>query len=101
LPLPFGTADMADWLGHGVDLSQLRSVSFWLGVGARDNDPSDLPRQWDAILGSTRVARAQAFDRALQRIQVPVELQVFPRTRHQLTAAMAAAAGAFLSRAAG
>lgn len=98
LPLPFGTADMADWLGHGLDTEALRSVRFWISVGGSDTNPSDLPRQWDSLLGRTRVARANAFDRALQSIDVPAQLTVYPGAPHQLTPSMAEGVSLFLTR---
>jgi len=97
LPLPFGTADMEDWLGHGLDRETLRRVAFWVSVGAEDNNPNDLPRQWDPLLGKTRVARAQAFDQALQAMHIPVQLTIYPGAQHQLTAAMADGVNRFLS----
>src|SRR6185437_14401199 len=57
LPLPFGTADMPQWVGHALDADGLRHVEFLVCVGADDNNPGDLPRQWDPLLGRTRVAR--------------------------------------------
>ena len=98
LPLPFGTADMPRLLGHGLDVDQLRRVAFWVSVGAEDDNPEDLPRQWDALLGSTRVARAEVFASRLQALNVPAQLQVFPGATHQLTRQMTAGVDDFLSR---
>jgi pimeloyl-ACP methyl ester carboxylesterase len=96
LPLPFGTSDMAQWVGHALDTAGLRRVQFLVCVGGDDTNAGDLPRQWDPLLGRTRVARAQAFARTLNLLHIPAQLSVVPGTRHQLTAAMAAHAGAFL-----
>jgi predicted esterase len=98
LPLPFGTADMASWLGHGLDVNGLRQVRFWISVGKDDANPGDIPRQWDPVLGSTRVARAQAFERALRSAGVSAHLTVFPGAQHQLTPAMTEAVSLFLAR---
>jgi pimeloyl-ACP methyl ester carboxylesterase len=96
LPLPFGTSDMSQWVGHALDTAGLRRVQFLVCVGGDDTNAGDLPRQWDPLLGRTRVARAQAFARTLNLLHIPAQLSVVPGTRHQLTAAMAAHAGAFL-----
>jgi pimeloyl-ACP methyl ester carboxylesterase len=98
LPMPFGTADMERWFGHPLDEDGLRRVSFWVCVGGDDVNPADLPRQWDTFLGSTRVARAQAFQKALQAVHIPAQLMIVPGAKHQLTAAMAEGANAFLTK---
>jgi pimeloyl-ACP methyl ester carboxylesterase len=98
LPLPYGTSDMSQWVGHSLDTDMLRRVNFLVCVGADDNNASDLPRQWDPLLGRTRVARAQAFERSLELLQVPAQLTVIPGAKHQLTSAMATGVDAFLSK---
>jgi acetyl esterase/lipase len=98
LPLPFGTSDMTQWVGHPLDADSLRRVQFLVCVGGDDTNPSDLPRQWDVLLGRTRVARAQAFAQTLQLLRVPAQLHVFPGAKHQLTPAMASGVGAFFEK---
>ena len=98
LPLPFGTADMEDWVGHALDTAGLRGVQFLVGVGSDDTNAADIPRQWDPVLGRTRVARAQAFEKALTLLRVPVQFTMFPGAKHQLTLPMAASVDAFLSK---
>jgi len=98
LPLPFGTADMTQWVGHGLDEDLLRTVKFLVCVGGDDTNASDLPRQWDPLLGRTRVARAQAFEKSLELLRVPTQLSIFPGAKHQLTPAMAAGVDTFLSK---
>jgi len=98
LPLPFGTADMTDWVGYPLDTDTLRRVQFLVCVGGDDTNPSDLPHQWDPVLGKTRVARAVTFEDTLQRLHVPAQLTIFPGAKHQLTPAMTAGVGAFLSK---
>ena len=98
LPLPFGTADMEDWVGHALDTAGLRGVQFLVGVGSDDTNAADIPRQWDPVLGRTRVARAQAFEKALTLLRVPVQFTIFPGAKHQLTLPMAASVDAFLSK---
>jgi len=65
LPLPFGTSDLKRWLGADLDAAALRSIPFWIGVGAQDLDPGSPTGQWDSILGRTRVDRAASFSRNL------------------------------------
>jgi pimeloyl-ACP methyl ester carboxylesterase len=98
LPLPFGTSDMTQWVGHALDANDLRRVHFLVCVGGDDTNPADLPRQWDPLLGSTRVSRAYVFEHALELLRVPAQLTVFPGAKHQLTAAMAVSAGTFLGK---
>ncbi|HVA24005.1 MAG TPA: hypothetical protein VMW62_06380 [Chloroflexota bacterium] len=98
LPLPFGTSDMSQWVGHALDTQGLRRVQFLVCVGGDDTNPGDLPRQWDPLLGRTRVARAQAFARTLDLLRVPAQLAVFPGAKHQLTLAMASRVGAFFEK---
>lgn len=88
LPLPFGTADFPALIGHPLDMNHLRQVPFWLSVGGQDSDPSELPRQWDRLLGQTRLDRAVAFEHALQAVSVPVQLTIYPGVKHQLTGPM-------------
>jgi poly(3-hydroxybutyrate) depolymerase len=98
LPLPFGTADMEQWVGNSLDVDGLRKVQFLVGVGSDDIDANDLPRQWDPVLGRTRVARAFAFKRSLEQLKIPTQLAVFAGARHQLTADMADSVDAFLTK---
>src|SRR5581483_10428618 len=57
LPYPFGVADVAQRFGRDANLDALRSVPFWIGVGAEDNDPTAVPTQWGPYIGATRVER--------------------------------------------
>ncbi len=98
LPLPFGTADMQDWVGYSLDSDSLRRVRFMVSVGTDDNNPGDLPRQWDPVIGRTRVARAVSFEHALEQLRVPAQLTFCPGAKHQLTPAMTAAVDDFLTR---
>lgn len=82
LTWPFGCADFRALFGRKLNLDALRSVPFLVGVGELDNNPADLPRQWDRYEGSNRVERAQAFARALASLGVPTRFIVFPRTGH-------------------
>lgn len=97
LAYPFGVSDLEAHYGRRLDRERLRQVSFLIGVGALDTDPSILPRQWDALLGPDRVARARVFARILREQGVPVELRVFPGVGHETSGPPRAAALDFLS----
>ena len=94
--LPFGTADLAAYVGYPLDLDALRHVHFLVGVGLLDSNPEDLPRAWDPIEGSTRVQRAERFVRALRAEGVPADLRLFAGVGHDLTTSMVGAALGFL-----
>jgi predicted esterase len=96
LRFPYGVADLEQYIGKPFDPAAVRQVGFWLGVGANDNLASDLPRQWDAYIGSTRVERARAFSRALEEMGANAELAIFPNASHEVTDEMRAQAVAFL-----
>jgi predicted esterase len=84
LPYPFGVADVQQRFGRDADLDALRGVSFWIGVGADDNDPSAVPAQWSQYIGNTRVERARRFAETLRALQVPVEHTEFPGLGHDV-----------------
>jgi predicted esterase len=96
LRFPYGVADLEQYMGKPFDPAAVRQVGFWLGVGANDNLASDLPRQWDAYIGSTRVERARAFSRALEEMGANAELRIFPNASHEVTDEMRAQAVDFL-----
>ena len=74
-------------------------VQFWVGVGGQDTNPADLPHQWNAYEGTTRVQRAQAFEAAMQHIGATSVLRVFGDAKHEFTSEMRLAACAFLGNA--
>ena len=85
LTYPFGTADLQERFGRGFDGAALQRIPFWIGVGANDRNPADLPRQWDPFMGDTRVARAEAFTRRMADLGVPIQLSLFPGVDHSIT----------------
>jgi pimeloyl-ACP methyl ester carboxylesterase len=99
LTFPFGIKDMAKYGGTAFDSSRFDNVQFWVGVGGQDTNPADLPRQWDAYEGTTRVQRAQAFEAAMQQLGVSSVLRVFGEAKHEVTSEMRLAACAFLGNA--
>lgn len=96
LAFPYGLADLDRYTGRPLDLASLRRVSFLLGVGGRDNQPADLPRQWDPYIGTTRLERAWSYYGALSDLGVRAQISVFPDAAHSETDEMRAAAMAFL-----
>ena len=96
LTFPFGVQDLDQYTGRDFDVARFDSVAIWVGVGAQDTNPNDLPRQWDRIEGSTRVQRAQAFEAAAQQLGADAVLRIFSNARHELTGEMRLAACDFL-----
>jgi pimeloyl-ACP methyl ester carboxylesterase len=89
LDFPFGVADLGDEDGgRAFDSAAFDRVRIWIGVGANDDNPSDVPRAWDGYIGDDRLERAQAFAAALRQIGSPAALTVFPGADHTLTDAM-------------
>lgn len=95
LPLPYGTADLAQQLDRPIDRGAWKSVSFWIGIGAADNRDGDVPAQWTPYIGPNRVARAHAFTTALTEAGIPARLATFPGVDHRETAESRAAASSF------
>jgi len=96
VPFPYGVGDLQECVGRSVNWQALRRVSFWVGVGERDNQPSDVARAFDAYGGRTRVERAQSFKQALQNLGIEVYLVIFPHVTHETTNDMRASALQFL-----
>jgi pimeloyl-ACP methyl ester carboxylesterase len=101
LVFPFGTADLAARAGRTVEIDRLASVRFWVAVGADDNRAEDVPRQWDALLGKTRLQRAESFAGALESQGAPTELVVYKGLGHTMSAEMVRGATGFVERVAG
>jgi pimeloyl-ACP methyl ester carboxylesterase len=99
LQFPFGVGDLArDDGGQAFDPSRFGQVPIWIGVGADDNNPADVPHDWDAYIGDDRVDRAEAFSQALREMGVNVTLAEFPGASHGLTDDMRAAGCAALAQ---
>jgi pimeloyl-ACP methyl ester carboxylesterase len=96
LMFPFGIKDLDKYGGRAFDPIRFEGVQFWLGVGSDDNNPNDIPRQWDAYEGRTRVERAQAFEKAARALGATTVLRVFGGAKHDLTLEMRTAACSFL-----
>jgi acetyl esterase/lipase len=83
-------------VGKPINWQALKQVSFWVGVGERDNQPNDVARAFDPYGGRTRVERAESFKQALQNLGIKVSLVVFPNVSHELVPEMRARALQFL-----
>ncbi len=101
LVFPYGISDLANYTGRQFDPASLQRIPFLITVGATDNRRTDVPRQWDAIEGTTRVERAQTFVTALNDIGVRAELRVVPHTDHEVTSIIRQLGCDFLHRSPG
>lgn len=96
LPFPFGVGDLDKLAGRPFDWSSFRQVSFWIGVGDKDNRSTDVPRAFDPYVGENRIDRARNFEQALRTQGITVRLVIFPNAGHEITAEMRKGALQFL-----
>jgi predicted esterase len=96
LPFPYGIGDLKECTGQAVNWQALKQVSFWIGVGAEDNNANDVARAFDPYGGKTRVERAKAFEQALQSLGIDARLTIFPDSTHEVTSQMRTGAVQFL-----
>ncbi len=97
LAFPVGVGDLPKYLGAPIDWQDYRKLSFWIGIGAKDNRTADVARAFDPY-GDTRLARARTFSGALQAMGIDVQLAVFPNVDHEVTAEMRTQALEFLRK---
>jgi pimeloyl-ACP methyl ester carboxylesterase len=88
LSFPYGVSDLAGYTGRQFDASRLRRIPFLIAVGDTDNRRADVPRNWDAIEGTTRVERARTFASTLTDLGVRAELRIIPQMDHEVSAIM-------------
>lgn len=98
LSFPFGTADLAARTGHPIPAGALARVPFWVAVGRNDDRPEDVPRQWDPLLGRTRIERAQTFAKALKSRAASVDVVVYSGIGHAMSPEMISGATTFIKR---
>ena len=96
LPLPYGVADMEGRLNRPLNLDLFEKIPFLIEVGAKDDRAADVPRQFDFLDGTTRVARAQSFDHALKSLGMKCQLVIAPNAVHEVSAEMLVSAIKFL-----
>ncbi|MHB1007004.1 MAG: alpha/beta hydrolase [Chloroflexota bacterium] len=96
LVYPFGVADLAKFCGKPFDLAAVRRIPFLVGVGAKDHQVSDVPRNWDKYIGDCRVDRAEAFTESLRNLGATVREVEFSNTDHKETPEIRDTAMAFL-----
>ncbi|MDE3090679.1 MAG: hypothetical protein KGJ80_14990, partial [Chloroflexota bacterium] len=78
------------------NLGEFKKISFFIGVGEKDNRAIEVPRGFDTYVGTTRVERAQTFHRALQDLGMRSTLVVFPNAGHEISGEMHARVVRFL-----
>ncbi len=98
LNFPYGVADLQKYTGVAFNATAFRQIPFFLGVGGADSNAADAPRAWDPYLGTTRIARAQAYENALTNLGLDASLTVFPNVTHDVTTDMRGQAMGFLER---
>jgi poly(3-hydroxybutyrate) depolymerase len=96
LNFPFGIADIQKYTNTPFNAVAFRQVPFFLGVGGADSNANDAPRAWDSYIGTTRIARAQSFEKALTNLGLDSSLTVFPNVPHDVTNDMRGQATTFL-----
>ena len=101
LSFPYGTADLGQRVGHVAAGAELARIPFWIAVGGDDDRADDVPRQWDALLGKTRLQRADAFAQAINASGARATLDIYPALGHAMSAEMIRGATAFMERAVG
>jgi len=98
IEFPFGMAHLArDVSGHAFDVDGFTQVPIWVGVGADDTNPHEVPDAWDPYIGDDRLDRAEAYTAALRALGVDVTLEIFQSTDHGLTDTMRSVACAALA----
>jgi predicted esterase len=98
---PYGVSDVDTICGQRFDAAATKQVAYWIGVGGSDTKTEDVPRQWDALVGTNRVERAQRYVEILQQFGARASLQVFPGAGHEITGSMRDDAVRFLAGIAG
>ena len=96
-PFPYGVADCLELFGRGFNAERFADVSFWIGIGRRDSDPTDVPHQWDDYIGDDRLERASRIAVALRSAGASVQVAEFADTGHAETAEVRTAAVRFLA----
>src|SRR5205085_8093665 len=46
LLFPYGVSNLQEVFGQPFDAAAFQRIPFWVAVGGRDNDPSEVPHQW-------------------------------------------------------
>jgi predicted esterase len=96
LAFPFGTADLGKRLNRSIDGRAVSKVDFWIAVGGDDTNVDDVPRQWDTLLGKTRVQRAGRFAQQMADLGARTQFDVFPGVGHAMSPDMVRGATTFM-----
>ena len=94
---PYGTSDVDTICGQKFNAAAAKQIAYWVGVGASDTRTEDVPRQWDALVGTNRLERAKRYVEILQQFGARANLEVFPGAGHEVTDAMRNDAMQFLA----
>jgi predicted esterase len=94
---PYGTSDVDTFCGQKFDAAAAKQVAYWIGVGGADTNVQDVPRQWDALVGTNRLERAKRYVEILQQFGARASLEVFPGASHEITNTMRDDAMTFLA----
>jgi poly(3-hydroxybutyrate) depolymerase len=94
---PFGTSDVDTICGQAFNAAATKQVAYWIGVGGSDTNATEVPRQWDPLVGTNRLDRAKRYVEILQQFGAKANLEVFPGASHEITNAMRDDAVSFLA----
>lgn len=94
---PYGISDVDVICGEKFNVAATKQVAYWIGVGGADTRADDVPRQWDALVGTNRLERAQRYVQILQQFGARASFEVFPGAGHEVTSAMREDAFKFLA----
>ena len=97
LPFPYGVSNMQELFGQPFEPEAFARIPFWIAVGARDNDPTEVPQQWTPYVGGSRLERAQRFGGWLQTAGCNVQVHIFEGVGHGETEAVRTEALEFLA----
>jgi predicted esterase len=85
LLFPYGVSDLQKYAGKAFNSGLFASIPFWVGVGGADIVREQVPRNWDFLLGTNRVERAQKFAESLRAAGATVSFASFPGVGHEET----------------
>ena len=85
---PNAGKDIESTFHYPLNFSDIRKLSFFVVVGADDNKPGEVAREFDPYVGKDRVERAKVFSDKLKGLGVETKLAIFPNTGHEVTGDM-------------
>lgn len=97
LRFPFGVSNINNFIGHNFDTGDFWRVPFRVQVGAQDDDPREVAREWDPFIGNNRVTRGLVFYQAIRGQGGNANYVLVPNTRHEVNARQVSFAEQFFS----